>query len=200
MICAEIINSINVKLHEIISINDNNWNKLTLNEKCKIIHNCTGNLLKPTNNIIPLKSIKPKKLILFSGFHNKSNVYKEFWEKNLLYTRQFRNFANTKKYVSFNTLPKHEYNRILNEINYFMYEILSISKNEIDMRLLYNNIMGNNIDKMVNNNFNNLQIDYEENKLFLFFDEIEITMTLCYNKDIIRNDIPIKYIVNVKIL
>jgi hypothetical protein len=103
------------KINEIISLDDAEWNKLDLNIKLKYIHHFCSNIENDTDksNDIPLKSLKPKKIIQYCGISNINNkhLYCEFNKLVLNYTNEFRNkYINVKKkqYFTNTNLPKEE--------------------------------------------------------------------------------------------
>jgi len=203
MITESIIDYINVKLNEIIHYENNDWLNLTLNEKCKIIHHCTANLHKNNKELeIPLKSLKPKKIILLCGFNKKTLAYKKYWQTMLNYTRIFRETINTDIYKRFQHLSNYEYNKILNDINTIIYEIIKNNMNEVKPIFFYNNLLGNNIDKIINNKSNDTQfkIEKDNNILNLNFNNLKIILTLEFSKDIIGKEIPIIYKIKAKSL
>jgi hypothetical protein len=66
-------------LENILNISDESWTKLESNIKLKIIHHYCNYFSKKIKDIswdtiyIPLKSLKPKKLIQLLGFNNNYN-------------------------------------------------------------------------------------------------------------------------------
>jgi len=204
------------KLKEIISIDQNNWNNLDLKLKVKLIHHycnfietTTTNLnnnKSPLNNdikLIPLKSIKPKKLIQYSCFNKQYNkkLYNEYLNNIKEVTFNFRNlFTKNKVYHTFNSLPKELYNEILNSYNKTIYEFLNKNKNLIIINNLYNNLIGNNNEKIISNIDNNsFEIIERNNKIELIFNNnIHIILELFLTSNKITNNIPVKF--NIKII
>jgi hypothetical protein len=214
------------KLKEIISIDQNNWNNLDIKLKVKLIHHyCnfieTSNLNnkslnnKSLNNkslindikIIPLKSIKPKKLVQYSCFNKQYNkkLYNEYLNNIKEVTFNFRNlFTKSKVHHTFNSLPRELYNEILNSYNKTICDFLIKNKNLIITNKLYNNLIGNNDEKIISNidiNTNNesLEIIERNNKIeFIFNDNIHIILELFLTSNKITNNIPVKF--NVKII
>ena len=133
----EIINSLN----KIINIEDNSWNNLDLNLKLKVIHHYC-NIFTKNNSInknddkyddknddknddrkidniyIPLKSLKPKKLIQYANFNKQYNkkLYNEYLDTIQSLTIEHRDmYIKNRKYYTYSSLPKIEYNEILNK-------------------------------------------------------------------------------------
>ena len=116
----EIINSLN----KIINIEDNSWNNLDLNLKLKVIHHYC-NIFTKNNSInknddrkidniyIPLKSLKPKKLIQYANFNKQYNkkLYNEYLDTIQSLTIEHRDmYIKNRKYYTYSSLPKIEYN------------------------------------------------------------------------------------------
>jgi DNA-binding Xre family transcriptional regulator len=85
------------KINEILDLNDSQWNTLDRKMKFKYIHRLcsfleTENLDFFSSITIPLKSIKPKKLIQHCGISKtaNSNLYSQFNNLILEYTKNFR--------------------------------------------------------------------------------------------------------------
>ena len=202
MLETHIIEQINNKLLEILNIQNNDWNQLTEQEKIRVLHRllATINKKESKNVIILLQNSKPKKLILsYCGFNKKTEMYKKFWIQMLTYTRNYRKQIDKKIYQRYSNLPQLIYKKILNEINFIVYTIINDNKDKIDITFLYNNIMQNNVDKTINNNITELKIEYNENILLFKFNSVHITFKLIFSKDIIGNEIPVKYIINAEI-
>jgi hypothetical protein len=202
------------KLKEIISIDQNNWNNLDIKLKIKLIHhycnfietqnsNNNKTLLNNDIKMIPLKSIKPKKLVQYSCFNKQYNkkLYNEYLNNIKEVTFSFRNlFVKNKIYYTFNSLPKELYNEILNSYNKTIYEFLNKNKNLIIINNLYNNLIGNNDEKIFSNIDNNsFEIIETNNKIELIFsNNIHIILELFLTSNKITNNIPVKF--NVKII
>ena len=78
LLSANLQDNIINKISDIINTNDVVWNNLELNIKLKFIHHYCNYFVNDKNtnwNIIsiPLKNIKPKKLIQFAGFNKQTN-------------------------------------------------------------------------------------------------------------------------------
>jgi hypothetical protein len=211
------------KLEEIIMINQNNWNNLDIKLKIKLIHHYCNFINTPKNtilnnindkilerkninndiNIIPLKSIKPKKLIQYSCFNKQYNkkLYNEYLNNIKEVTFNFRNlFTKNKVYHTFNSLPKELYNEILNSYNKTICDFLIKNKNLIIVENLYNNLIGNNNEKIISNiNNESLEIIEKNNKIELIFNNnIYIILELFLTSNKITNNIPVKF--NIKII
>ena len=81
MLETHIIEQINNKLLDILNIQNNDWNKLTEQEKIRVLHRllATINKKESKNVIIPLQNSKPKKIILsYCGFNKKTEMYKKY--------------------------------------------------------------------------------------------------------------------------
>jgi len=196
------------KLNKILYLDNENWNKMDKKYKLKYIHHlcaCIEN--NKINNLepitIPLKSIKPKKLIQFCKISklNNKNLYLQFQTLILDYVRDFRNkYINIKKriYYTYNSLPINDYNNILYEYNKIIYTF--INKNKIDINNLLKLLIGNNYDKLLfdNNNYNNeYKFNYSENIINLITNNFTICFTLRYTTNNITNNISVKYIVKI---
>jgi hypothetical protein len=198
-------NEILVKLKSILDMDNSKWKDYDINIKIKIIHHYCNFLNKNSNinyNIIniPLKSIKPKKLIQFTNINktNNNNIFLKYCSLILNFTFQYRNnYLNKskKKYYILSNLPKNEYNNILFEYNKIVYDFIINNKNIINIKTLYNNLIGNNYDKLIiKNNPTSLNINIINNKLELVFDNnITIECELIFVSDKITNNIPVKY-------
>jgi hypothetical protein len=197
-------------IDNIINIPDNNWNMFDLKMKIKYIHHLCNLFInedilagKKNQLTIPLKSIKPKKLIHYCNFTKSinSNLFKEYCQKILVYTFEFRSkYVKITKRIYFNykNLPLIEYNTILNEYNQIIYLFLKENFNNINITNLFNNLTDSNSDKLFNcgdkNISINLDIICEKNILTLkFSNNINITLKLIYSSDMITNNIPVVY-------
>ena len=202
-------NQIIKHIDNIINITDINWNTLDLKMKIKYVHHMCNifindkNLDSKKNQLtIPLKSIKPKKLIHFCNFTKliNSDLFKDYCQKILVYTFDFRSkFVKIIKrtYFNYKNLPLIEYNTILNEYNKIVYLFLKQNYNNINIINLFNNLTDTNSDKLFNcdkNIFINLDIICDNNILiFKFSNDITISLKLIYSSDMITNNIPVVY-------
>jgi len=201
-----IINS----LENILNIQDDNWNNLESNMKLKIIHHyCNFFNKKNSNNNwdiinIPLKSLKPKKIIQFTGINNNNNkiLFNDFNNQILQFTNGFREQFNkkSKQFYLFSSLDTQLYNSILNNYTKIIFDFLNKNIKYIKITTLYNNLVSNNNDKLIikssPTNFNIL-LD-NSNIHFVFDNDIKITCKLEFYNDKITNNIPVKF--NIKLI
>jgi hypothetical protein len=211
---SELKKNIINKLEEIISIEQNNWNNLDVKIKIKLIHHYCNfiniNNIKNDNNInydvnkIPLKSLRPKKLIQYACFNKQYNkkLYNDYLNDIKEYTTNFRNlFLKNKIYHTFNNLPKELYNNILNSYNKHVCDFLKKNKSLILIDNFYNNLVGNNSNKIITemNEEKSIEIIEKNNKIELIFNNnIHIILELFLTSNKITNNIPVKF--NVKII
>lgn len=198
------------KINDIINLNNDEWNNFNKNIKLKYIHRLCNMIETQDNNklnelTIPLKSIKPKKLIQFCGYskNNNNSIYYDFNQSILNYTFSFRqqyvNIKN-KKYYTFSNLPKNEYTLILNDINNIVFCFMN--KNKFNINNLIKSLTGTNFDKIIFNinNINNLNDNYNlilnENIIELKYEKFKIIFTLKFSTNNITNNIPVKYYIN----
>ncbi len=199
-------------LEKILNFNDKDWSKLDINIKTKLIHHYCSFILKKNKNFfnsdeisIPLKSLKPKKLIQCAGF-NKSfnkNLYNDFNERILNYTFEFRNiFFDNKKikhYYTFSSLPKIDYDKIIDGYLNIIYNFLLNNKNIVQQSKLYDNLIANNNDKLIIIN-KSKKVDFEkkDNTMIIKFDNgINIFCELFLTSDKITNNIPCKFSIKI---
>jgi hypothetical protein len=199
-------NKITLMINEILLIEDDEWKLLDTKIKLKYIHHlcsCIDNNDKNQNLLsIPLKSIKPKKLIQLCNFNKQNNkfLYNDFLSNILDFTFDFRKkYINIdkRKYYNYSTLPSTEYNDILDKYNFTVYSFLKKNINKINIMNLFTQFTDTNCDKILlanNNTFNKITIDYKNNIITLVFSKsIKIILTLCFHNDSITNNIPVKY-------
>lgn len=229
-------------LSNILNIKDDNWEKIDINIKIKMIHhycnffnsnyilidnsNSINNInsdivldsttdneiqdnlssFNSNNNVknidfisIPLKSLKPKKIIQIAGFnkvHNKS-LYNDFNNKILNYTFNFRdNFLHKKKqYYLYSNMPKTLYNSILNDYTKIVFDFLNLNINHIKINNFYDELIYNNKDKVIiNSNPKCLNIYLSDSKInFEFDNNIKIVCELILYSDKITSNIPVKF-------
>lgn len=201
------------KIIDILNFDDEKWNLLSKKIKLKYIHNLCNqleneiseNIVENNELTIPLKSIKPTKLIQYCGFSNNLNkeLYVQFKKCILDYTFAFRKkYVNLIKkiYYSYNNLPKTEYDEILFDLNKIVYEF--INKNNVDIINLLKSLIGSNLDKLFietnifdeNENIKNYyKVIYDKNNIEIFFHNIKITLTLIYKNLKITNNISVIY-------
>ena len=145
------------KINEILNLDNEQWNILDKKIKLKYVHRlCSyleNNKIDNFESIsIPLKSIKPKKMIQYCGISNLNNkeLYLQFNNSVLEYTRDFRKkYINVGKrqFYTYNSLVKEEYNNILNVYNKIIYTF--INQNKIDIKNLLKFTVGTNFDKLI---------------------------------------------------
>ena len=193
------------KINEILNLDNEQWNILDKKIKLKYVHRlCSyleNNKIDNFESIsIPLKSIKPKKMIQYCGISNLNNkeLYLQFNNSVLEYTRDFRKkYINVGKrqFYTYNSLVKEEYNNILNVYNKIIYTF--INQNKIDIKNLLKFTVGTNFDKLIINSNQNFEykINYSENLINLTTNDFIIIFTLSYTSNNITNNIPVKYCV-----
>ena len=201
-----IINSI----ENILNIQDNNWNNLESNIKLKIIHHYCNYFNKKKSNIdwnvisIPLKSLKPKKIIQFIGINNNNNkvLFNDFNNQILQFTNGFREQFNkkSKQFYLFSSLDKQIYDSILNDYTKIIYNFINLNINCIKPLTIYNNLVSNNNDKLIiKSPPNKFKILLDNNKInFVFNNNIEIICELEFYNDKITNNLPVKF--NIKLI
>jgi hypothetical protein len=208
---------INIKL-KIMHHYLNLFNKKILNNKemhstnnikdLKIVHlsetTNESSLSESSEKYIPLKMLKPKKILFYSLKSNCINNYnkiKAIYSKDvLLLTEDYRKkYVKVKNriYYRISNLPIDEKNNILEKYNEIVYNILNNSIKIIDADIFYNNILGNNYDKIIDISKNKYINIIKEKKGFkiIFNKNIVIIFELTYSSDIITNNIPVKYII-----
>ena len=200
-----IINS----LENILNIQDDNWNNLESNIKLKIIHHYCNFFNKKNSDInwdiinIPLKSLKPKKIIQFTGINNNNKIlFNDFNAQILQYTNEFREQFNkkSKQFYLFSSLDTQLYNSILNNYTKIVFDFIKKNIKCIKTTTLYNNLISNNNDKLIiktpASSFNILLVN--SNIHFVFDNDIKIICKLEFYNDKITNNIPVKF--NIKLI
>lgn len=192
-------------LSSIMNLDAFDWNILNNDIKIKVLHNFIGIFLfntfftNPCLNI-PIKSIKPKKLIMFCNFNKQDNIsIFNIYNKSILdYTNTFRNnFIKNKTFYTFNNLPIDTYNTIIEDYNTIIYNTINDNLNLVNIEYLYNNLLNNNINKIINSNKLTFNITKNNNELtFYFNDNIIINLSLMINKNKITNNLPVFYKIN----
>lgn len=193
------------KINGILDLDDEHWNNLDKKMKLKYIHRLCNyledNKIEKLETLtIPLKSIKPKKLIQYCGISNQynKNLYLQFNKSILDYTYNFRNKyvkIPRRQYYTYNSLPTKEYNQILNDYNEIIY--IFMNKNKIDINNLLKSVVNTNFDKLITN----INQDYEykfnylDNEINIIMKDFIINFTLGYSSNSITNNIPVKYCV-----
>jgi hypothetical protein len=193
------------KLQSIVNLDIYDWCIISKDIKIKILHNFLSFILFNTfsfNNVlnIPIKSIKPKKLIMFCNMNkqNNSKIFTHYQKEVLAYTNKFRDkYKNIKDrlYYTFNDLPKEDYNNILDEYNNIVYNTINENNGLIDTKNLYIKLINNNSDKLINDNYLSFSIKKESyNEISIKFNEnIIINLSLNFNKNKITNNLPLYY-------
>ncbi len=193
------------KLQSIVNLEISDWCIISKDIRIKILHNFLSFILFNTfsfSNVlnIPIKSIKPKKLIMFCNMNKQKNIniFNQYNKEVLSYTHKFRDkYKNCKDriYYTFNDLQKEEYNNILGEYNDIVYNIINNNSNLIDIKNLYIRLINNNSTKLINDNNLSFAIKKESyNELSIKFnDNIIINLSLNFNKNKITNNLPLYY-------
>jgi len=192
-------------LGSIMNLDALDWNVLNNDIKIKILHNFLGFFLFNTlftNSClnIPIKSLKPKKLIMYCNFNKKNNltIFNTFNKNILNYTYNFRNdFIKNKIFYTFSSMPLDTFNKIIEDYNTIVYNTINDNLNFINLELLYNSLLNNNVNKAINNNKLTFNITKNKNELTINFnDNIVINLSLLINKNKITNNIPVFYKIN----
>lgn len=218
--------SLNIKqqiidnLNFILNLQDSTWTNLDNDIKLKVIHNLCNSLNKQsditdTKISIPLKNLRPKKIIQFCGINKQTNsiIYDDYRKKLIEINKNFRNKYNySNKNYSFANLSKNKYEELLNNFNYNIYTFLVSNIKIINYKLFYYNLIGNNHKKIVC--FNNLQYhdpksNFESNNLIIkqinykdkflnieFNNNVIFELELYLTSEKITNNIPAKYKIN----
>jgi hypothetical protein len=202
LIDEEFKNVLIKQINSILEIDNLKWNVLTKKIKLKYIHRLCNYLENEDKDkyetlTIPLKSLKPKKIIQFCGISKTSNkeLYLQFNKNILEYTFNFRKkYINITKrqYYTYNNLPKVDYDNILNEYNKIVF--LFLNTNKIDIENLIKNVVGQNSDKILTQKNNlNYNIYFLNNSINIKTEDFTINFTLNYTNNNITNNIPVNY-------
>jgi hypothetical protein len=130
-------------INSIINMNDSTWNNIDINIKLKLIHHYCNIFNKNINNYdflsIPLKSIKPKKLIEFAGFNKKINneLFNEYRKSIIDFTKKFRIECHSLKYNTIINLENNYYLDLLNNYNLIVYNFLIKNYKNITAKNLF---------------------------------------------------------------
>jgi hypothetical protein len=193
------------KLHSLVNLDISDWCIISNDIKIKILHNFLTYILFNTFSFsntlnIPIKSIKPKKLIMFCNMNKQKNMnlFNKYQKEILGYTNKFRDkYKNCKDriYYTFNELPKEDYNNILGEYNDIVYNTIIENSGLIDIKNLYIRLINNNSNKIISNNELSFTIKKESyNELSIKFnDNIIVNLSLTFNKNKITNNLPLYY-------
>jgi hypothetical protein len=216
LISLNIKEQIIINLVNILNLQDSTWTNLNTDIKLKIIHNLCNSLgkysditditdfLNSTNSklSIPLKNLRPKKIIQFCGINKQSNtiIFNDYKKKLIQINKDFRNnYNSSNKNYCFGNLSKSSYNDILNNFNYNIYIFLTSNINIINSELFYSNLIGTNHKKVIcsNNNLKIKQINYKDKFLNIEFNNnIIFQLELYLTSEKISNNIPAKYKIN----
>ena len=222
--------SLNIKekiinnLNDILNLQDDTWTNLDTKIKLKVIHNFCNLLQKNSINTnfdnilientsinIPLKNLRPKKLIQFCGINKQTNlnIYEEFRKNIININKEFRiNYNSNNKNYCFANLSKINYDSLLNNYNYNIYNFLMNNINIINSKYFYNNLIGENQQKIIcekiktNNklfqdNLKIKQINYKDKLLNIEFNNnVSLQMEIYLTSEKITNNIPAKYKIN----
>lgn len=194
------------KLNNIINLNHHDWNKLDKKIKLKYIHRLCNYLENDNqenieNITIPLKSVKPKKLIQYCGYSKQLNkeIYTEFNKLLLNYTFEFRKKyidIPKRKYYTYNNMPKEEHDSILDDLNKIVFYF--ITKNKFNIENLLKLLVGSNINKLITSNIkNHYSINSFENNIELITDDYKILFSLVLTSNQITKNIPAIYHINI---
>ena len=205
------INLVSSNIKNIINMDNDEWNKIDNILKIKIIHNLCNKIkndnLENNSLNLPLKSLKSKKLIQYCGFSKMNNfkLYDEFNKRILEYIFKFRSdYIDKKKriYYTYNNLSNESYNNLIIGYNDIVYNFLLENKKFIKVGNLYNNLLGNNKEKIIlyNDNIkkNEIQIKKNDNNdgiIFYINENIIIVTKLTIISNLITNNIPALYII-----
>lgn len=193
------------KLQSIFNLDISDWCIISKDIRIKILHNFLSFILFNTfsfSNVlnIPIKSIKPKKLVMFCNMNKQKNIniFSQYQKEVLDYTNKFRDkYKNCKDrvYYTFNELPKDDYNNILEGYNDIIYKTINENSGLIDIKNLYIRLINNNSNKLINDDNLSFTIKKESyNELLIKFnDNITVILSLNFNKNKITNNLPLFY-------
>ena len=203
---VELKNDIINKLNEIILINNDDWNNLDINIKIKLIHHYCNILNDNTKQIInydekriPLKSLKPKKLIEYASFNKQTNkkMFIEYLDGIQKITNEFREKYKKKQvHYTYNSISNIEYNRILSLYSKYVYNFLYKYKSIIKVENLYNQLINKNDNKIISNENKIMTLEILENKNNIelkFNNHIIILLEIYLTSNKITNNIPVKF-------
>jgi len=193
------------KLLNIVNLDISDWYMISKDIKIKILHNFLTFILFNTfsfSNVlnIPIKSPKPKKLIMFCNMNKQKNMnlFNKYQKEVLAYTNKFRDkYKNCKDgvYYTFDELPREDYNNILGDYNNIVYNTINENSDLIDIKNLYIRLINNNSNKVISDNNFSLDIKKEGiNELLIKFNQnIIVNLSLNFNKNRITNNLPLYY-------
>jgi len=193
------------KLLSIVNLDISDWYIISKDIKIKILHNFLTFILFNTFSFsntlnIPIKSIKPKKLIMFCNMNKQKNmnIFSKYQKEVLAYTNKFRDkYKNCvdRVYYTFDELPREDYNNILGDYNDIVYNTINENIGLVDIKNLYIRLINNNSNKVISDNDLSFTIKKEGyNELLIKFNEnIIVNLSLITNKNKITNNLPLFY-------
>ena len=194
------LNFIKKKTNDILEYKNNNWENIEIKLKLKII-NSLLQVKNQQNIIINLKHRKPLKFMMIVYAIERKNIkYKEFNEKILNFTREFRIKYNKKEYLCFTKLKQNELNNIIEKYNDLICEM--IINNKLTMSQILNllndpdqyNIFINGNDKIEK------ILNYKNTIIIKCTNNNEIILELYLTSNKITNNLPFKYKIKLKIM
>jgi hypothetical protein len=200
----DIADKIYNKIKSIIELEDENWQCVDIINKIRYLHhtlNFFDNTKKKVNtnvNEIPLKSIKPRKLINLCGFNKRHQIFKDFLNEHHHFTFEYReNYTKKKIYYKIANLSKDESNKLLISYNLIIFNKLNNNINIINSNFLYDNLLYKNSDKIINlSDKITINLIYLEFGFYIIFNEcLKILFTLIFSSDNITNNISLIYLV-----
>ena len=208
-------------LNEIINIQDKKWQLLDNNIKIKFIHHLCGVFNKKIQNNdiiqfdnnednevdniikIPLKNLKPKKIIQLCGINKQSNIqiFDEFKKIFIESNREFRQKYNSKnKHYCFSNISKKNHDELISGINFNLCKFLKKNIDIINSNNLFYNLLGSNSNKIIQLPTDNIKINninWKGNYFDIEFNNnIVINFELYLTSEKITNNIPAKYKLN----
>ena len=222
LISLDIKQKIIDNLNNILNLQDSTWTNLDTGIKLKVVHNLCNTLnqqtdITNTKITIPLKNLRPKKIIQLCGINKQSNsiIYDDYRKKLIEINKDFRNnYNSSNKNYCFANLSKSKYDELLNNFNNNFYIFLTSNIKTINCKLFFYNLIGDNYKKVIcsnnsthstnnlkiepNNNLKIKQINYKDKFLNIEFNNnIIFELELYLTSEKITNNIPAKYKINV---
>ena len=200
ILSCDSLNFIKKKTDEILKYKNNEWENIEFKLKLKIINS----LLKVQDQkiiIINLKQRKPLKLMMIIySIERKNNKYKQFNNKILNFTKNFREKYDKKNNLCFSGLNTSYLNEIIEEYNSLIYKM--IIENKIDINNLFN--LFNNPEEyniFLNNKMKITQIlNYKNTIIIKYSSNNEVILELYLTSNKITNNLPFKYKIKLKIV